>query len=79
MVLSPLKKKIKISGLKYARSRAIYEDTNRQLEKLSGILYVAFVKVLPQLMIWPTFALSYVKYFATDLGADAFELPLFLW
>lgn len=65
--------------MKYAQSKAIYEDTHRFLEKVSGILYVAFVKVLPQLIIWPTFAMSYVKYFTTDLKADAFELPLFLW
>lgn len=71
--------KFEFVGLKNARSKEIYEDTNRLLEKISGILFIAFVKVVPQLMIWPTFALSFAKYFATDLGADAFQLPLFLW
>lgn len=70
---------IKNLGLKYETSNAIHEGTNRQIEKISGILYIGLVKVLPQCIIWPVFLISFVKYFATDLNADAFELPLAWW
>lgn len=67
------------SGLKYETSKAIYEDTHRQAEKMCSILYFGFVRVLPQCVIWPKFVLSFVKYFATDLNGDAFELPIPVW
>lgn len=73
------KKIFKLLGLKHAISKTIYEDASRQVENLSGILYVVFVKVFPQVVIWPLFVLSLIKYFATDLGGDAFELPILLW
>lgn len=66
-------------GFKNASSKVIYEDTNRLLEKISGFLRVFFLKVLPQFMIWPTFVMSFAKYFVTDLGADAFEMPILVW
>lgn len=67
-------------GLKFApSSKAMYEDTNRLVEKICGILYVGCVKILPNCLIWPQILISFGKYFATDLKGDAFELPVPLW
>lgn len=75
-----IKNILKILGLKYAQSsEATYEDKNRLVEQISGILYVAFTKVVPHLAIWPQFVISFVKYFATDLNGAAFELPIPAW
>lgn len=62
-------------------TKAMYEDTNRQVEKISGTLYTVLVKVLPQCMIWPTFVVGVVKYHAMDADEDgeALELPIPLW
>lgn len=70
---------IKILGLKFGSSKAIYANTNQSVEKVSDILYVVFIKVLLPSVIWPKFVISFVKYFATDLGGDAFDLPLPWW
>lgn len=70
----------KMLGLKNApSSKAMYDSTNQHVEKICHILYVGCVKVIPQCIIWPSFVISFVKFFATDLDADAFELPVPLW
>lgn len=57
----------------------MYENTNRLVEKISVILYVGLVKVLPTCVIWSQFMICLVKYFATDLNGAAFELVVPLW
>lgn len=72
--------KFEILGLIYAPStKALYEDMNQLVEKISSILYLAFVIVMPQCTIWPKFLLSFAKYFTTNLNGDAFELPIPVW
>lgn len=60
-------------------SRVIYENSNQLVEKWFNIFIrlVMFV-TLPGLM-FPTFIVSYFKYFTSDLGNDAFEMPYPIW
>lgn len=68
-----------VLGLTNPVSRMIYENGNHLVEKWFNIFIrlVMFV-TLPGLM-FPTFVVSYYKYFTTDLGNDAFEMPYPIW
>lgn len=72
----------------------IYDDTNRQVEKISRVLYVVCVEVLPQCSVWPKFVASFVEYLTADsaetthnnsssididLGSEVFQLPAPMW
>lgn len=70
---------MKLLGLEHETATAIYEQTNRRVEKVADIFFVGFVKVLPTCVFLATFLLSFIKYFTTDLGGDAFELPVLGW
>lgn len=61
-------------GLKNDESRAIYEKTSQNVEKLSETI-IATMRVSFHVLIWPAFIASFLNYFTTDLGADGFELP----
>lgn len=57
----------------------MYEKTVRLVEKWSEIIYFIVMRVLlPALMI-PKFIISFIGYFAMDMGGDAFELPFPVW
>lgn len=56
-----------------------YEETNKQTEKWSKIIYFGLVKVTPISWILPTLIISCRNYVTTDLGNDAFEMPLPIW
>lgn len=68
-----------ILGLKYPSSKAIYSKSNQQAEKLCQIIHFAFTKVTIHCTMLPKFITSFVVYFTTDLGREAFELPLLMW
>lgn len=61
-------------GMKSAESKEIYEKTSQTVENLSERI-IGTMRVSYYLVLWPYFFISYIKYFTTDLGADAFELP----
>lgn len=83
------------SGKKCTPSvQIIYDDTNRQVEKISRVLYVVCVEVLPQCSVWPKFVASFVEYLTADsaeathnnsssididLGSEVFQLPTPMW
>lgn len=68
------------SGLKFEDVKAIYGHTNQQIEnRLTKVSYFFFVKFSPTSLILPNFIVSFLNYFATDLGNDAFVLPIFMW
>lgn len=69
----------KIVGLVHETSKALYEDTNQLVERISGIFYAVFVNVLPSCIVCSQFVTSFAKYFSTDLAGDAFELPIGAW
>lgn len=64
-------------GLAY--SQPLYTETSQKVEKWMRILDVAFLKVTPIMAVGPATIVSFVKFFSTDLGASAFELPIPMW
>lgn len=57
----------------------MYEKTNRLTEKISKIMLFAIVYVSVPGFVLPTGIYCFFKYFTTDLGPDAFELPIPVW
>lgn len=53
---------MKLLGLEHETATAIYEQTNRRVEKVADIFFVGFIKVLPTCVFSPTFLLSFIKY-----------------
>lgn len=66
-------------GMEDAASKVIYQKSTQQIGKASRFLHVALLKITVHCMMWPIVIISFAKYFATDLGENAFELPLFGW
>lgn len=77
LVLTRCSSKMAIPFLesKNPASKAIYAETNRQVEKWSKFIILGIAKVTPFFLVWPKFVVSLVTYFTTDLGSDALELP----
>lgn len=57
----------------------IYVDTNQKIEKYSKIICFVMGKAAAICFVVPKLIVSFVNYFTTDLGSDAFELPYFMW
>lgn len=53
-------------------------ETHDRVEKITAIMFFVFVNVTPVVLL-PPFIYSYFKYFATDLGRDAFLPILPMW
>lgn len=70
---------VNILGTENSASIDIHEATNRQIEKICRILHMAMSKVPPHFVIWPKYFGCLGIYFTTDLGREAFELPIPLW
>lgn len=70
---------IHILGLENSASKEIYIKTNQFIEKLSDIIYIAIGEVTPLIWVAPKCCGCLFFYFATDLGSEAFELPLPTW
>lgn len=68
-----------ISESENPTSKAVYQHANHLVEKLSRIGYFLIAIVSPVCIVFPKAIVSYFMYFATDLGIEAFELPLFYW
>lgn len=68
-----------ISGMHYAISKTVYEETNRRSEKLSGILILVSTKVMMFFGLLPPFIISFFNYFTTEMDGEAFQFVLPLW
>lgn len=68
-----------LQGLKYPRSKPIYEKANRITEIICKAEYFIVVRVFVPGFVLPKAIYSYLMYFTTDLGADAFVLPFPTW
>lgn len=66
-------------GLKYPASKAIFEKTNRFIEKLSKILLFLIMGVGLNCVILLQCIARFYIYFTTDLGGEAFVLPIPMW
>lgn len=66
-------------GLEIPKSKLIYIEVNEKIEKQTGMLYIALLKVtLPATML-PNFILSFLIYFTTDSESQAFLLVFPIW
>lgn len=72
-------KVLRILELECSSSKAIVCDTNRLVERWCEVGEFVFVKVSPIGLVFPRVLVSYIVYFATDAGNEAFELPLLHW
>lgn len=66
-------------GLKYPRSKAMYEKTNRLVEKISKFISFVIVYVSIPAFVLPKAIYCLFIYYTTDLGPDSFELPIPTW
>lgn len=66
-------------GLSNPISKLIYEKVNKKVEKHTGILHFALLKVTVLATMMPSFILSYLVYFTTNSGSDAFQLAFPMW
>lgn len=66
-------------GLKYPRSKAMYENTNRLVEKISKFISFLIVYISIPAFVLPKAFYCFFIYFTTDLGPDAFALPIPTW
>lgn len=66
-------------GLINVAAAAIYAKTHQLIEKLCEILYIVIAQATPAIWIVPKCFGSLFFYLTTDLGNDAFELPLPMW
>lgn len=60
-------------------TRSIYTETNQLEEKLSVIILFVIIEMTCVCIFVPWTIHVFFIYFATDLGADAFELPCSMW
>lgn len=63
-------------GLVQPAAKRFYTKPDQQFEKLNGILQLVIVKMTPICVVVPKFITSCLMYFVTDLGSEAFELPV---
>lgn len=68
-----------VLGLKDSALKIVYAQTSQKMEKWIETLDFAFIKGMPIASIWPALIVSLIKYFTTDLGDAALELPSAMW
>lgn len=68
-----------ILGLEYPKSAANYVEINLTVEKWTKIIHFMYLKVLLHVIMFPIAISSFYRYFAMDLGSNAFELPFPVW
>lgn len=66
-------------GLKYPRSKAIYEEINKLTDLISKFMQFFMVDVSVSMYVLPISIYSLYMYFTTDLGPDAFQLSFPTW
>lgn len=66
-------------GMENPASKKIHEETYENIDKCTRYLYYFCVKItVPGVMI-PQMITSYLNYFTTDMGKEAFKLPYPEW
>lgn len=66
-------------GLESSKMKALYEKTNQRVEKYSRIgAFVTVCVIVPSFML-PKAIVSFFMYFTSDVGNDAFNLPVPIW
>lgn len=70
---------ITFSGCEYPRAEELFLKTNQRVERLSEIVFTAYLKILVQFVMLPKCIVSFCLYFIVDRGRDSFYLPIVLW
>lgn len=68
-----------ILGLQYPASQRIYNQINPEVEKWCELIYFANMRVFFPVGMSLEFIFGFAMYFTTDLGNDAFAVPLPFW
>lgn len=71
--------KFKITGLENTRSKVIFERTNQQVEKWTGLMWLCIGKLTPALVLLSCALESCYTYYADDLKEEDFHLPYPCW
>lgn len=66
-------------GLKYPESAALFEETNRFIKKCGKIISFVAMKLVLNVVILLQCIGCFIKYIFTDMGNDAFVLPIPMW
>lgn len=66
-------------GIKYPASAAMFEGTNRFIEKFYRIEMFLCLKLVPNIVILLQCIGCFINYIFTDMGYDAFVLPVPMW
>lgn len=69
---------IKLKGMKNPESKRIFDEAIEQVEKWSKIMTLATI-LAPLCGVLSRAAPSIFFYFTTDLGNEAFALPVPMW
>lgn len=60
-------------------SRIKVLETAQQVEKISKIVFFVVLQLFPPGTMIPVLVVSFIKYYSTGSGEDAFQLPLAMW
>lgn len=63
------------TGLTNPTLKTIYTQTSDKIRRMSDVFDSIFVKMTAAYLTIPIFVGSFITYFTTELGADAFKLP----
>lgn len=78
-IIRRVKLELFVPGNKYPKSKRFFLKTNRQVERLSEIVFTVVMKVFLQCFLFPKCVVSFGVYFFTDSGRDSFQLPFPMW
>lgn len=57
----------------------VFKMTIHRIDKWNRMIYLCMSKGVPLVVIWPTYIASFIIYYTSDLGEDAFTLPTPVW
>lgn len=69
----------KFKGSQNPASKEIYVEIITLIEKLNRFIHFVMVNLTLPCLLFPKYTVCYYTYFTTDIGNDAFELPLPVW
>lgn len=63
----------------HPKSKQIFADANEKIENFTKFIFFVSIKMTFPGVMLPTFVISYLNYFTTDLGGEAFTLAFPIW
>lgn len=66
-------------GSKYPATKAMFQKKDQQIEKWTKIIFFVVMRIGVQCTMLPTCIGSFILYLTTDLGQNAFVLPIPMW